>query len=175
MKTRNLRLWISRQHGVSSVETAFLMPVVLVSLMLLFEIAHMMLVIIIGNLALDSALKNVRDAEGISLGSSQYLSDAIISNMRQEGFGYLNKVQLTPEVMVYENLDMMSSDGGDEDNDSSDDDSSGASTMPLVVAVSVESKVPFITPLPALLMMSNQFGYRFHQITGTLYQSESEQ
>lgn len=175
MKTRNLRLWISRQDGVSSVETAFLMPVVLVSLMLLFEIAHMMLVIIIGNLALDSALKNVRDAEGISLGSSQYLSDAIISNMRQEGFGYLNKVQLTPEVMVYENLDMMSSDGGDEDNDSSDDDSSGASTMPLVVAVSVESKVPFITPLPALLMMSNQFGYRFHQITGTLYQSESEQ
>ncbi len=167
----SLRSGRHSQAGVSTVETAFLMPVVLVSLMLLFEIAHMMLVVIVGSLALDSALKDIRDTEGISLNDSEYLSASIVTNMRRNSFGYLNNVVLNPDVMIYKNLNMMSTEAGDEETDTQADNQG---TMPLVVAVTVESQVPFVTSLPAMLLMSNQFGYRFHQISGTLYQKEDD-
>lgn len=60
MIAARLRALLSQQHGVTAVETALILPVLLFGVMMLFELARISLMIGIGNLGLERALQDFR-------------------------------------------------------------------------------------------------------------------
>ena len=75
--------FVKHQGGSLSVDVAFVMPVVLIVLMMMFELARMALVLIIGNLALDTALQDLRMDDTIDLTEAAVLAP----RPERSGFG----------------------------------------------------------------------------------------
>ena len=164
------RLWrfTRDQQAVSAVETAFLLPVILVTFMLLFEVCRMVLVIMLGNYALDATMADLRTQPDLDFADNAALSELISQQMLVHSFGYLAENQLDPEVVVYSNLqDMATAEGAAEQD--TDEQSDAASVLPVILSAYVNIELPYITPLPSLLLLPDTFAYRFHQVVGNMY------
>jgi hypothetical protein len=157
------------QQAASAVETAFLLPVILVTMMLVFEIGRMVLVIMLGNYALKSTMDDLRTYPELDFSDSAALSEIISQQMQDHAFGYLNETQLDPEVVVYSGLHEMANAGESEDEKNDEGDEANAANRPIILSTYVNIELPYVTPLPSLLLLPDTFAYRFHQVVGSFY------
>ncbi|RLM22569.1 hypothetical protein BIY28_09310 [Brenneria goodwinii] len=160
MLRRNDLDWRSTR-GVIAVEVAFLVPVVLVGVMMLFELARIGLVIAVGSAALDKAVQTFRlddlDANGASV-----METNLKERMIGASYGYLQEDDLTVSVLHFDSLSQL----GGLEIASDEDDSGAANTLP-VWSVTVQIKKAFLTPLPQVLTLGDTFRYQYKHVFGT--------
>ncbi|WP_205680343.1 TadE/TadG family type IV pilus assembly protein [Brenneria alni] len=168
MLRRNDLDWRST-HGVIAVEVAFLVPVVLVGVMMLFELARIALVIAVGSAALDNAVQSFR-LDDLQTDSAEQMGQNLKERMISAAYGYLQEDDLTVSVLHFDNLSQLG--GLTVNTDSEDvDDSEVTSTLP-VWSVTVQIKKAFITPLPAVLTLGDTFRYQYKHVFGTELSNE---
>ncbi|KHN53739.1 TadE/TadG family type IV pilus assembly protein [Pectobacterium fontis] len=158
------RHWRSTS-GVIATEMAFLVPVVLVGVMMLFELARIGLVIAVGSAALDKAVQTFR-LDNLVSDSAEQMGTRLKERMVQSGYGYLNEDDLTVSVLHFDNLSQLG--GVRSNNNSQDEEESGeiSTTLP-VWSVTVQIKKAFITPLPEVLTLGDTFRYQYKHVFGT--------
>ncbi|WP_413556169.1 hypothetical protein [Brenneria sp. L3-3Z] len=166
MFRRNDLDWRST-HGVIAVEVAFLVPVVLVGVMMLFELARIGLVIAVGSAALDKAVQTFR-LDDLDTISAEQMEARLKERMIDSAYGYLQGDDLTVSVLHFDNLSQL---GGleiasDEDQDDAQD------TLP-VWSVTVQIKKAFLTPLPEVLTLGDTFRYQYKHVFGTELRNEA--
>ncbi|KAF1070381.1 MAG: hypothetical protein GAK45_00796 [Pseudomonas citronellolis] len=155
----------TRQRGVTAVETAFLMPVILIGLMMFFELARLALVVVIGNLALDSALQGLRSEASLSLSDESAVAQEVEQRMLDASYGFLEQNQLQVRVTSYSSLAAF----GEGVTLLADDTSADSP----VLSVEADLAQDWITALPRLLSLSSGFTYTYRQVIGNLYQRVS--
>lgn len=162
MKWRQTRY---RQRGITTTETAFLLPVILIGLMMFFELARLALVVIIGNLALDSALQSLRQQSAIRLDNESSVAEHVEQRMIKAAYGYLDDSDLQVEVTTYSSLEAF----GEGERKGADDDDSDSP----ILSVQVQLTQDWMTALPVLLNLSESFTYTYRQVVGNLYEPGS--
>lgn len=169
-----------RQQGSAAVETAFMVPVMLIGLMMLFEIARLGLVMVVGNLALESALAALRQDTTLAFTDTGLVAERVKERMLTASYGYLKTDEVVVAVEAYKNLSafgsaLSSEDGADETTDTEEDtQSSAADTFP-VLTVDVELTQQWITALPELLGFDAAYAHTYHQVLGNLYRPTEEE
>ncbi|MBJ7222686.1 MULTISPECIES: TadE/TadG family type IV pilus assembly protein [unclassified Brenneria] len=153
----NERNWRSTR-GVIATEVAFLMPVVLVGVMMLFELARIALVIAVGSAALDKAVQTFR-LDDLQSDSAEQMGGNLKERMISSAYGYLQEEDLTVSVLHFDNLSQL---GGLTINSDSED----SGTLP-VWSVTVQITKAFITPLPEVLTLGDTFRYQYKHVFGT--------
>ncbi|MFJ5429584.1 hypothetical protein ACIPUP_10485 [Pectobacterium actinidiae] len=161
---RHERHWRSTR-GVIATEVAFLVPVVLVGVMMLFELARIGLVIAAGSAALDKAVQAFR-LDNLASESAEQMSTHLKERMVEAGYGYLKEDDLTVSVLHFDNLSQL---GGltSENSGQGDSESGEISTTLPVWSVTVQIKKAFITPLPEVLTLGDTFRYQYKHVFGT--------
>lgn len=154
-----------RQRGITTTETAFLLPVILIGLMMFFELARLALVVVIGNLALDSALQGLRQQTSQRLDNEAVVARTVEQRMIDAAYGYLTAGDLQVEVNTYSSLEAF---GNGVKKGEDDDDSDSP-----ILSVQVELTQSWITALPALLNLSDSFTYTYRQVLGNLFEPGS--
>ncbi|PWC18013.1 hypothetical protein DDT52_15200 [Brenneria roseae subsp. roseae] len=162
---RNDLDWRSTR-GVIATELAFLAPVVLVGVMMLFELARIGLVIAVGSAALDKAIQPFR-LDDLNASSASEMETHLKARMIDAAYGYLQEDDLTVSVLHFDGLSQL---GGLEIV--SDEDGSGASNTLPVWSVTVQIKKAFLTPLPEVLTLGDTFRYQYKHVFGTERRSE---
>ncbi|MGE0973141.1 hypothetical protein ACQFN5_28365 (plasmid) [Klebsiella sp. WOUb02] len=147
-------------RGVVSTEVAFLVPVVLVGVMMLFELARVGLVIGVGNVALDKAVQSFRHDDLQTISASQ-MADSLKSRMVDSAYGYLKSDDLTVSVLHFDNLSLLAG-----LTIAAEEDSATMNTLP-VWSVTVQIKKTFLTPLPEVLSLGETFRYQYKHVFGT--------
>lgn len=155
-----------RQRGITTTETAFLLPVILTGLMMFFELARLALVVVIGNLALDSALQSLRIERTLRLDDESAVATLVEQRMIAAAYGYLDSGELQVEVNTYSSLEAFGEDTrrGEDDNESDSP----------ILSVEVGLTQGWLTALPALLNLSDSFTYTYRQVVGNLFQVEPD-
>ncbi|MBX8528798.1 hypothetical protein K5D32_03970 [Pseudomonas cichorii] len=153
-----------RQRGVTAVETALIMPVILIGLMMFFELARIALVVIIGNLALDSALGGLR-REKVDLMATEQLQPLITERILLASYGYLKANEIQVDATSYSALQVMGADDASTDEPSTE---LPDGSQPVIV-VKVALQQAYITALPKLLALPDRFTYEYRQVLGNLY------
>ncbi len=162
---RQARRWCE-SRGVIATEVAFLVPVVLVGVMMLFELARIGLLIAIGSIALDNAVQSFR-LDDLNSQNAEQMSDNLRSRMVSAGMGYLKDDDLTVSVLHFDNLSQL---GG---LTISDEEQGSDSVRSLPVwSVTVQLRQAFLTPLPELLLLGSTFRYQYKHIFGTELRDE---
>lgn len=160
MRTTFLRL-LRGQQGVTAVETALILPVLLFGVMMLFELARISLMIGIGSLALERALQDFRHDRAFYAQPPDVLQDAIEQRLIDSSYGFLNEENFQVDVLAFDNLRLFG--GGQADEAEDDNDRS-----PPVLSVTVDLTQRFMTPLPALFGLGDAFQYQYRQLLGSL-------
>ncbi|WP_455923429.1 TadE/TadG family type IV pilus assembly protein [Pseudomonas putida] len=150
------------ERGITTTETAFLLPVILIALMMFFELARLALVIVIGNLALDSALQSMRQQSELRLDAETQVAAQVQERMVSAAYGYLDSAVLQVQVTTYSSLQAF---GEGEQHGEDDDDNDSP-----ILSVQVELTQDWITALPALLNLSDSFTYTYRQVVGNLFE-----
>lgn len=159
MMSQTLRRRWRAGHGVVATEVALLVPVVLVGVMMLFELARIGLVVGVGSVALDKAVQSFR-LDDLQTVSAAQMADNLKSRMIDSAYGYLGDDDLTVSVLHFDNLSQL---GG---LTVSTDDEDSDSTLP-VWSVTVEIQKAFLTPLPEVLSLGDSFRYQYKHVFGT--------
>lgn len=162
-----------RQQGVAAVETVLVMPVLLAGVMMLFEVARLVLVLIIGNLALEAALDALRLDGELLFTDTGSVAEKTRGRMVSAAYGYLAADEIEVRVVSYPSLAAFGNGlaSGEEEasgEDGEEDDSTAAKGYP-ILEVEVDLTQPWITALPALLGFDASFTHTYRQILGTLY------
>ncbi|MEC5342906.1 hypothetical protein ABRZ24_09880 [Brenneria populi] len=165
MSRRNPVDWRGTR-GAIAVEVAFLVPVVLIGVMMLFELARIGLVIAVGSVALDKAVQTFR-LDDLNASSAEQMRANLKARMIDVSYGYLQEDDLTVSVLHFDNLSQL---GGLETN-SGEDDGGGAETLP-VWSVTVQIRKAFLTPLPEVLTLGDAFRYQYKHVFGTELRNE---
>lgn len=159
-KLRRLCAAARCERGVIATELAFLAPVVLVGVMMLFELARIGLVIGIGSVALDNAVQSFR-LDTLESDSASDMADSLRSRMVKAGYGYISADDLSVSVLHFDSLSEL---GGLTVSD--DEQGENRQTLP-VWSVTVQIKKEFISPLPEVLSLGNTFRYQYKHVFGT--------
>ncbi|RLM30613.1 hypothetical protein BHG07_09845 [Brenneria salicis ATCC 15712 = DSM 30166] len=165
MRWRNNRDWCDT-HGVIAVEVAFLVPVVLVGVMMLFELARIGLVIAVGSAALDKAVQSFR-LDDLNTDSAALMSTDLKERMISASYGYLQQQDLTVSVLQFDNLSQL----GGLEIVSDEEEGAVSNTLP-VWSVTVQIQKAFLTPLPEVLTLGDTFRYQYKHVFGTELRSE---
>ncbi|WP_207281847.1 TadE/TadG family type IV pilus assembly protein [Pseudomonas sp. FW300-N2F2] len=146
------------QRGIAAVETAFMMPVILIGLMMFFELARVALVVVVGNLALESALASLRRDTRLDFTNAAVIQGLIQTRMVDASWGVLGAGELAVQVRAYANLQEFA------DIAHTNEDDNAAP----VVTVEVNLTENYITALPALLSLPQTFNYQYRHVLGNL-------
>lgn len=149
------------QGGVTAVETALIMPVLLFGVMMIFELARIALMIGVGSLALERSLQDFRHDRAFYQQSPETLQEAIEARLVAGSYGLLDQSDLEVELLAFDNLRQL---GGAEPDAELD----AADASPQVLSVTVDMTQHFITPLPALFGLGDAFQYQHRQLLGNL-------
>ncbi|TBV02667.1 TadE/TadG family type IV pilus assembly protein [Phytopseudomonas dryadis] len=166
MHPANPRALLRRQDGVTAVETALILPVLLFGVMMIFELARIALMIGVGSLSLERALQDFRQDRAFYQQSPDTLQEAIETRLVEGSYGLLDESELQVDLLAFDNLRQF---GGGE----ADAELDAADASPPVLSVTVDMSQRFITPLPALFGLGDAFQYQYRQLLGNLT-SESE-
>lgn len=161
---RHERSWRSTR-GVIATEVAFLVPVVLVGVMMLFELARIGLVIAVGSAALNKAVQTFR-LDNLEADNAGEMEANLKARMVDAGYGYLNSDDLTVSVLHFDNLSQLGGLTSANNNQDTSADSEATTTLP-VWSVTVQIKKAFITPLPEVLTLGDTFRYQYKHVFGT--------
>lgn len=160
-------------HGVVATEVAFLVPVAMVGVMMLFELARIVLVIAVGSAALDKAVQGFR-FDNLSAASPEQMSTRLKTSMVDSAYGYLSADNLTVNVLHFENLNQLGgfTASGTASNDTPNGEEN-TTTLP-VWSVTVQIEKAFITPLPEVLTLGTTFRYQYKQVFGTELRNDND-
>lgn len=162
----------NRQQGVAAVETVLVMPVLLAGLMMLFETARLALVLIIGNLALESALDALRLDSDMLFSDTGTVAEKTKERMVSASYGYLTADQLEVRAVSYPSLaafgNGLASGENEASEDGEEDDSNAAKGYP-ILTVEVDLTQQWVTALPSLLGFEASFSHTYRHILGNLY------
>lgn len=165
------------QQGSVAVETAFMVPVMLIGLMMLFEIARLGLIMIVGNLALETALAALRHDTALAFTDTGLVAERVKERMLIASYGYLTMDEVVVEVEAYKNLSTfgaaLSSEASEEKGEATEGESSDNKTFPVLI-VDVELTQQWITALPELLGFDAAYAHTYHQVLGNLYRPTEE-
>lgn len=155
-------------QGVIATEVAFLCPVILVGVMMLFELVRVGLVVGVGSVALDKSVQNFR-LDDLKASTTSEMANNLKSRIVDSSYGYLNDDDLTVSVLHFDNLSHL---GGltiatEEEQDEQ------ANNLP-VWSVTVQIKKSFLTPLPEVLSLGDAFRYQYKHVFGTELINEQE-
>lgn len=165
-KLRPLSAVFRGERGVIATELAFLAPVVLVGVMMLFELARIGLVIGIGSVALDNAVQSFR-LDTLESENANDMAESLRERMVRAGYGYIDANDLSVSVLHFDSLSEL---GG---LTVSDDEQGGTSVQTLPVwSVTVQIKKEFLSPLPEVLSLGNTFRYQYKHVFGTELSNE---
>lgn len=162
--TQQARHWRSAT-GVVATEVAFLVPVAMVGVMMLFELARIGLIIAIGSAALDKAVQTFR-LDNLGTDSAEQMSVRLKARMVEAGYGYLNDNDLTVNVLHFDNLNQLGGLTGNSNSDDTAAEEENTTTLP-VWSVTVQIEKAFITPLPEVLTLGDTFRYQYKHVFGT--------
>lgn len=155
-----LRQRWQQNQGVIATEVAFLCPVILVGVMMLFELVRVGLVVGVGSVALDKSVQSFR-LDDLKASSTTQMADNLKSRIVDSSYGYLNDEDLTVSVLHFDNLSHL---GGlaiaTEEEEESEEN------LP-VWSVTVQIKKSFLTPLPEVLSLGEAFRYQYKHVFGT--------
>lgn len=157
-----------RRNGTAAMETAFLLPVVLIGLMMLFEIARLALVLIVGNLALESSMQGLRRETTIALTDDGLVAERVKAGMVDASYGYLQASEITVRVTSYADLATFGSALAQNEAAQAEEDTTSAKYP--VLSVEVILTQDWISALPALLGLADSFTYTYRHLLGNLYQ-----
>lgn len=168
MIARKLRQRWQLNQGVIATEVAFLCPVILIGVMMLFELVRVGLVVGVGSVALDKSVQSFR-LDDLKATSATQMADNLKSRMVDSSFGYLNDDDLTVSVLHFDNLSHL---GGltiatEEEEDATE------GNLP-VWSVTVQIKKSFLTPLPEVLSLGEAFRYQYKHVFGTELMHEQD-
>ncbi|WP_437883774.1 TadE/TadG family type IV pilus assembly protein [Pseudomonas sp. LRF_L74] len=167
MQANSPNAWLRDQRGVTAVETALILPVLLFGIMMLFELARIALMIGIGNLALERALQDFRQDRSFYAQGTAELQTAIEDRLVESSYGFLNDENFVVDVLAFDNLRQFGGGTADEDEDAKDH-------SPPILSVTVDLTQQFMTPLPALFGLGDGFQYQYRHLLGNLI-SETEE
>ena len=174
-----LRRLRGADDGVTAVETAFILPVLLFGLMMLFELAHMALVIGAGNLALEHAVQRLREMpDYYRLGASD-LQQRLAESMQARSFGLIEAGELKVDVLPFDNLRRYgeSRPGASASSSASETDSDGEAAVetpldtvfsPPILSVTVDLKQDYMTVFPGLFGLGDGYQYQYRHLLGNL-------
>lgn len=145
------------QRGSVAVESAFLLPVILTTAMMVFEIARYALIIVIGGLALDTALNGLRQRSDLVLSRDGDVGAIIKAGMLVAAYGYLDADGLSVQTRTYPGLSKFGDAGSDAEKD--------PDYQVLTVEVVVDQD--WITALPTFLGLPERFSHTYRQVWGT--------
>ena len=100
------RLWRDQQ-AVTATETAFILPVLLFAVMILFELARIAMMIGIGSLALEHAVQDFRREKSFYQKSPDLLQADIETRMLEYSYGFLTEDNLEIDVLPFDNLHLL--------------------------------------------------------------------
>ncbi|WP_300002973.1 hypothetical protein [uncultured Cedecea sp.] len=159
MIARKLRRCWQQNLGVIATEVAFLCPVILVGVMMLFELVRVGLVVGVGSVALDKSVQSFR-LDDLKASSPSQMADNVKSRMVDSSFGYLNDDDLTVSVLHFDNLSHLGGLAIATEEEETEDN------LP-VWSVTVQIKKSFLTPLPEVLSLGDAFRYQYKHVFGT--------
>lgn len=172
--TRQASVRVRAQRGAIATETAFLIPVLLVGIMMFMELARVLLVISIGSTAMDAAIQSLRRENQLN---AENVSSLIVERMTdpRNSYGYLSADDLEIQVEHFDSLQALgaSQDNSDGQSQPSNGGQSNEDRIALaqsrpVWSITVDVRKPYITPLPTFLTLEDNFRYRFKQVLGHL-------
>jgi len=147
--------------GVIATEVAFLCPVILVGVMMLFELVRVGLVVGVGSVALDKSVQSFR-LDDLKASSTTQMADNLKSRIVDSSYGYLNDEDLTVSVLHFDNLSHLG--GLAIATDEEEEEPEG--NLP-VWSVTVQIRKSFLTPLPEVLSLGDAFRYQYKHVFGT--------
>lgn len=171
----SLRRLRRAEDGVTAVETAFIMPVLLFGLMMLFELAHIALVIGAGNLALEHAVQRFREQPNFYELDAGTMELQIAERMQERSFGLFDTEELRVDVLPFDNLQRFGEAQYGGSQASAEDDEDGVSAAPVdtvnsppILSVTVDLQQSFMTALPALFGLGEGYQYQYRHLLGNL-------
>ncbi|MCK9812671.1 hypothetical protein M1B35_00540 [Pseudomonas sp. MAFF 302046] len=160
------RLWRDQQ-AVTATETAFILPVLLFAVMILFELARIAMMIGIGSLALEHAVQDFRREKSFYQKSPDLLQADIETRMLEYSYGFLTEDNLEIDVLPFDNLHLFGQDRK-EATPAEKEQQAQSFKSPPILSVTVDLTQTFITPLPALFGLGNGFQYQYRHLLGNL-------
>lgn len=158
--------FVSNEAAIAT-ETAFLMPVLLIGIMMFLELARVVLIISIGSTAMNASIQSLREEDTLDEQTVQRLVlERIVDD--QYSYGYLSVNDVQVSVEKFDSLEKMGVAYGEASSEKKDDDTSTVKELP-VWNITVDIKKDYLTPLPRLLTLDDTFRYRFRQVIGHLY------
>lgn len=151
-----------RQRGSVAVETALLLPALLTAAMMAFEVVRYALVLIVGGLALNSALGGLRRYGDAALSATGNPAAIIKADLLTAAYGYLDGADIVVRATRYASLSALGGTGADADRNPD---------FP-VFTVEVELTQDWITALPTFLGLPGRFSHAYRQVWGTQYRPE---
>lgn len=173
-----LRRLRRREDAVTAVETAFVLPVLLFGLMMLFELAHIALVIGAGNLALEHAVQRFREQPNFYNLSAAAMEQQITRRMDERSFGLFKPSELKVDVLPFDSLKRFgesqygNSESAEQALEGQDPAAADAAedpvTAPPILSVTVDLKQSFMTAMPALFGLGEGYQYQYRHLLGNL-------
>lgn len=165
--SRALKRLCHGQDAVTATETAFILPVLLFAVMILFELARIAMVIGIGSLALEHAVQDFRAEAGFYLKSADALQTDIETRMLRYSYGFLDENNLEIDVLPFDNLHLF---GQDRQSATAAEQEQQAQSFksPPILSITVDLSQTFITPLPGLFGLGSGFQYQYRHLLGNL-------
>lgn len=159
---------LREQSGVTAIETALILPVLLFGVMMLFELARIALMIAVGSLSLEHAVQDFRsNPTYYNQGAGQLQSD-IETRMVDSSYGFLTEENFTVDVLAFDTLRQFGGGAPDEAFDELD-------KSPPILSITVDLTQQFITPLPALFGLGDAFQYQYRHLLGNLTNDKEEE
>lgn len=168
---RALMRGIRRSDGVTAIEMAYLLPVMLVAVLMFCEIARMGAIVVVANYALDQAVLQYRPDN--SAPDEETMASDIKAELAEDSLGYLTQADLAVQVSAYATLTAMGGGTDDEDDDEDESETSSAEHPP-AYGITLTVTKPYLTPLPELLTLGRSFRYERVQILGTLIPDDDD-
>lgn len=166
------------QRGSVAVEAAFMVPVMLTGLMMLFEIARLGLVMIVGNLALETAMAALRQDTTLDFTDTGLVAERVKERMLAASHGYLTADEILVKVESYKNLSAfgaaLSPENAEEGSKNKQEEESRDSEVFPVLTVDVDLTQQWITALPELLGFDAAYAHTYHHVLGNLYRQTEE-
>lgn len=162
-RVRNLvRAFLRKRTGAIAVEAAYVLPVIIATVMMMMELANIGLTIDLGGTAFTRALATVRQTETYGMSTSD-MESRVRETMTSASHGYLSDDNIvTVDVEHFDSLDAMG--GGTAAVADSD-------AQMQAWRITVDIRKDYITPLPSLLSTdSSAFRYRYQQVLAYLPQ-----
>lgn len=162
--------FIKKNNASTAVETALIMPVLLFGVFMLFELARLVLLVAVGNIALEHALQDFRSDSSFSSEQVDEIQTQIADGLVSHSFGFISGDEFSVEVLAFDNLYQFGGGTAEEDEKQNITDNS-----PPIISVTVNLREDFITPLPALLGLEDSFQYQYRQLLGNILNDSAEE